>query len=221
MILSRPYSFRPSNMPVTGFQLPSRRVKMRYVAHLEPSAAVAGNAWFNTFSLNSTFDPDRTGVGHQPWGRDQMATLYNTYRVVGCKVTVNAMNHGDNSVGDIVGMTFHNNQSFSTSTNLDELCERPLTTWALIPGREKGADSKIISKDANFAKITGSNAYLIDDTYKTGKGGSPTNEIFVTFFAHSTRPLNSALTQGELTFQVTLTYDVIWTEPEIQSVGQS
>lgn len=43
--------------------------------------ALAGGAGVQIFNLNSTFDPDRTGVGHQPWGRDQIATLYNRYRV--------------------------------------------------------------------------------------------------------------------------------------------
>jgi len=32
-------------------------------------------------NLNSLYDPDRSGVGHQPLGRDQWATWYNRYRV--------------------------------------------------------------------------------------------------------------------------------------------
>lgn len=36
---------------------------------------------FYQFNLNSIFDPNRTGAGHQPMGRDQFALLYNTYRV--------------------------------------------------------------------------------------------------------------------------------------------
>ena len=32
-------------------------------------------------NLNSLYDPDRSGIGHQPLGRDQWATWYNRYRV--------------------------------------------------------------------------------------------------------------------------------------------
>lgn len=36
------------------------------------------------FNINSIFDPDRSGVGHQPQGRDQYAAFYNRYRVLKC-----------------------------------------------------------------------------------------------------------------------------------------
>lgn len=39
------------------------------------------------FSLNSIFDPDITGAGHQPYGFDQMATIYARYKVLACDVT--------------------------------------------------------------------------------------------------------------------------------------
>lgn len=32
-------------------------------------------------NLNSIYDPDRSGIGHQPLGRDQWITWYNRYRV--------------------------------------------------------------------------------------------------------------------------------------------
>lgn len=41
------------------------------------------------FNLNSMFDPDRTGVGHQPYGYDTLANLYNRYRVIACGWRVN------------------------------------------------------------------------------------------------------------------------------------
>ncbi len=44
---------------------------------------------YYTFRMNSTFDPDFTGVGHQPLGRDQFAgVLYNKYRVHSVKLWV-------------------------------------------------------------------------------------------------------------------------------------
>lgn len=44
-------------------------------------ASVGNAAGADLYNLNSIYDPDRTGVGHQPLGRDQLALLYNRYRV--------------------------------------------------------------------------------------------------------------------------------------------
>ena len=38
----------------------------------------------HVFRLNSLFDPDFTGTGHQPQGYDNMALQYNRYIVYGC-----------------------------------------------------------------------------------------------------------------------------------------
>jgi len=57
-------------------------VDLRYAqtkTYTTGSAGVAGTE--NAFSLNSLYDPDITGVGHQPYGFDQMASLYSNYIV--------------------------------------------------------------------------------------------------------------------------------------------
>jgi len=41
-----------------------------------------------SMALNGIFDPDLTGTGHQPRGRDQYATLYAGYLVRGCRWSV-------------------------------------------------------------------------------------------------------------------------------------
>lgn len=43
-----------------------------------------------TFNANSLFDPDSTGVGHQPRGFDQWSTLYNKYVVLSSTIHVKA-----------------------------------------------------------------------------------------------------------------------------------
>lgn len=44
--------------------------------------APASGAAHHVFRLNSIFDPDVTGVGHQPAYHDQWSALYNKYRVL-------------------------------------------------------------------------------------------------------------------------------------------
>lgn len=82
---------RTRTVKVPGqFGFPNRMmVKLKYTSEILPfSAAPGGSINWNTFRPNSLFDPDFTNVGHQPKYRDQLAALYNTYRVYGCKLTV-------------------------------------------------------------------------------------------------------------------------------------
>lgn len=64
------------------------RCKLRYIDRR--TIAASANIWEYVYRANSVFDPDFTGVGTQPDGFDQLALVYNIYRVValGWKVTV-------------------------------------------------------------------------------------------------------------------------------------
>lgn len=61
--------------------------KMRYasVDSLTLSNALQAQ---KRFSLNGLYDPDISGIGHQPLGFDEMMTLYNKYTVLGAKVHI-------------------------------------------------------------------------------------------------------------------------------------
>jgi hypothetical protein len=76
------------------------RRKLRYssIATVTGSATVGLLGNVQKYSLNSLFDPDVTGVGHQPYAFDQLCTStgpYSRYKVIGCKVKVTAVSPGD------------------------------------------------------------------------------------------------------------------------------
>jgi len=52
----------------------------------QPGVLVNGVA-YNTFKANGCYDPNATGVGHQPRGWDEHVSLYNKYVVLGSKIT--------------------------------------------------------------------------------------------------------------------------------------
>lgn len=54
------------------------RTKLNYAQSVTPATI---SVYEYLFNLNSLFDPDRTGAGHQPMGYDQLTPLYNKYRV--------------------------------------------------------------------------------------------------------------------------------------------
>lgn len=47
----------------------------------------SGSIVSTIFRMNSLFDPDVTGTGHQPLYFDRYAALYNNYRVLGSRIT--------------------------------------------------------------------------------------------------------------------------------------
>lgn len=58
------------------------RNKLRYIENITlATVASSDDASVNYFSCNGIHDPNITGTGHQPYGHDTLATLYNHYRV--------------------------------------------------------------------------------------------------------------------------------------------
>lgn len=52
---------------------------------LDPNAGFVASHLFRT---NSIFDPDYTGIGHQPFGHDQYAAIYAHYRVKSARIVM-------------------------------------------------------------------------------------------------------------------------------------
>lgn len=67
--------------------------KLTYVDTITMNPGVSAIA-SHTFRANSLFDPDLTGTGHQPLGRDEYALRYNHYRVVSSTIKVTAIASG-------------------------------------------------------------------------------------------------------------------------------
>lgn len=66
-------------------------VKLPYFESFTLLGSVAGYV-DHTYSLTDIWDPNTTGTGHQPRGRDTWAALYNKYRIHGCKMTLTCSN---------------------------------------------------------------------------------------------------------------------------------
>lgn len=67
---------------------------LRYCDNITLSSAI-GAIGKNTFRMNSIFDPDYTGTGHQPLYHDQFAGIFNKYVVIGSKIKVTFANVPD------------------------------------------------------------------------------------------------------------------------------
>lgn len=103
-----------------------KMVSLKYCQTVNFTSGIGGLAGTeNIFRLNGMFDPDFTGVGHQPYGHDELATLYRFYRVMGVTVTVDFVNmSGPGTVGWAMLQTPKSTWA-SNGINPDALREKP------------------------------------------------------------------------------------------------
>lgn len=62
--------------------------KLRYSASTSLNPQTAHLLGTHVYSCNGIYDPDITGIGHQPRGFDQLMPLFDHYRVIGSKIMV-------------------------------------------------------------------------------------------------------------------------------------
>lgn len=82
----------------------NRIVKMRYNDRHLIDADNTGAASAYTYRCNSIFDPNFTGVGHQPLGHDQWQTFYTQYMVIGSKMSVIFRSSTNSTTNNLIGV---------------------------------------------------------------------------------------------------------------------
>lgn len=176
--------------------------RLRYVdtfALIGTSGALAKQI----FRLNSTFDPDYTGVGHQPLYRDTYASLYDQYAVVETAVHVKFINNAD--IPFMCGMVVDDDVTTSTSYNV--LMEQNNGEHRLVPAKTGALSTTDFHYNWSCQKILGIDPYA-SQTYKTPVGDNPTEESSLLLWLQACDLSNTAAAY----VQIELDMLVLWTE---------
>ena len=112
-------------------------VRLKYV---QETSIDTGLASINKiyFRANSLFDPDFTGVGHQPLHYDELNVPYDHYTVYGSKITVTVINvTGSAQVPGTMGI-FLDDDTTLTYTTGDQVIEsnQRQSIWRCLGGIE-------------------------------------------------------------------------------------
>lgn len=144
-------------------------VTMKYSQFI--SVTTASGVYNETaFRMNSIFDPDFTGGGHQPYGYDAYATFYNKYRVLKMKYKI----VGQLSSAAVSVLTvLPNNNTTASAGNAELAAESTYGKFGLLSG--VGAEPVTIKGSIDLARFNGrtKQAYHADDLFEAIYNQSP------------------------------------------------
>lgn len=152
----------------------------------------------NIMRMNSVFDPDYSGIGHQALYFDQFSAVYDNYVVLGSNISASygVVNAG---VGPfVVGITSANQVGFSSSQYT--LSEQNKSTTALL-GISAGTSIKTLRM--NYDPVTCLGVTADDDTVQSSVSSNPTKQWYAYAWVQ-----DQSLTGGTFIVNVTVIYRV-------------
>lgn len=191
----------------TKAPIPNRfAVKLRYADYHTIDPDVAGGAGVFVLSANGLYDPNITGVGHQPRGFDQWMTMFDHYTVVGAKVTVRYISV-NNLEPLIVGLNLKD--SSQTYVNKNDYEEGRNVRTQLINSKDN-EEHKQLSLTFSAKKFLGISKPLSSTQIRGGATANPAEQAYFHIWG-APMTLNDA---GSFKIQYWIDYLVVFTEPK-------
>ncbi len=180
--------------------------KTRYfdrLVALNPGAG--GLAVSQVYSLNGLFDPDISGVGHQPIGFDQIMPLYDHYTVIGARARVTFSN--TSALHSQICM-LHLKDSATTSVDVDSIIENGLTRYSVVG--PLAADSvKSMTINCSVKKFFSKNI-MDENNFQGTITSNPSEQVYL----HLTVAPMEGLDSSEVNCNVLIEYVAVLTEPK-------
>lgn len=201
---------RLANRVPTGAAPVARKhiVKLKYV-DIIPWAVSAGATAGQSFNMNSIFDPDQTGGGHQPYGYDQLAALFAHYRVFRLKWHIEFAPTNDRAHICVIPIN-----GATVGSTIPELGEQPLAVTKAMSF--SGGYPCKFSGSMSLPRLTGATSvqYRTDDRYSAAIGASPVEIMRLNMYVYN--PNSIAI---DTSCNVTLMYYTEFYDPI--TLGQS
>lgn len=207
----------PWRLPIAFPQSFTARLRYVSIQTFNPSV---GSYAHNVFSANGCYDPDVTGVGHQPLGFDQWMTFYDHYTVVKSSCHVSAQNTSSASgvYPGVWGITLSDNSSgIAALGSLDHVLEsRMAGTDRSAPYGYAGGNSDGQTKPNQITRYFDTQKFFrVNDVvgkadYRGSASTNPNEQAYWDVWFYSIL-VNDP---GPVSFVVTIDYIVKFTEPK-------
>lgn len=184
------------------------KVNLVYSEPFTLNPGAAGTAAVQVYRLNGMYDPNVTGVGHQPRGFDQLMALYDHFVVINCKAEVRFWN-ADNTYGHMV--CTHIQDDSTVATDPQDILERKTVQKKMCATRAGGIDNLTMVRSVNPNRFLGRTKPLSDPELKGSAAGDPTEQAYLHI---SCFPMQSGADSGGGYGYIRLTYTAILIEPQ-------
>lgn len=136
-------------------KMPSLRVSVlsrsetRWLAYSQAFTLTSGSSGVTgtgqAFSINSAFDPDISGTGHQPYGYDQLSLFFNSYQVLGFRAKIVANTIGASSDQMILFSLLPSaiSNSALNGITIDAALEKPFSGALMLTSSGNGRNSTV------------------------------------------------------------------------------
>jgi len=175
-------------------------IPQRYIASMKYSETFALGSITSGFrlNLNSIFDPNRSGTGHQPYGHDTFATLYNRYRVIACSWVISVYN-----ASSPIRLAAQPANEELSPVSVSEVCENPRTKFII---QYPGGNTNLLKGKISIPSLVGrtKQQYMADDRYQATFGSNPLEAAILNVFTANTNDI----AQDNTICTVTLRYKV-------------
>lgn len=187
------------------------RVKLTYTEFVKLTPGGAGSAAINVYSGNGMYDPNISGVGHQPRGFDELMALYDHYVVTGSTCTVSFVNTGT-AEANICFIRLKDKQT--EDSDLVANTEAAYSKYALYAVNQQHPNTNhnynLVSR-ANVGKFLGRGNVLSDPELKGTTSANPTEQCY---FHVGAVGLDSAAAGSVTDCFVTIQYTAWLIEPK-------
>lgn len=182
------------------------RFRTRYHEQAVTFTATSASPAVGVFTMNGLYDPNITGVGHQPIGFDQIMPMYDHYHVIASKITVKCTNL-DATTGGI--LTLNLRDSATTSADLNEIVENGNCKSVLIGTSGSSDGTKTLTLKCSPSKFFGRSA-MEGTKYQGSQSQNPSDQVYCHINWQGAQNISTV----SAVMQTTIEYIAILTEPK-------
>ncbi len=190
--------------------IPSKTVKtFVYSDVISLNAGLAGIAVHN-FSCNGMFDPDTSGIGHQPLGFDEyLNVFYNHYTVIHCKIECMFYASGDTAATGNLTCCVGVRSATGYANDLNTLVEQGRTRTVQLSNADASA-VKRITYQINPNRFLGVSKPLASSNVRATHTTNPAEQCYWLILV---APADQSSDPSTVACQVKITYRAVLTEP--------
>lgn len=188
----------------------SYTARLRYVEEINMNPGV-GATTVHVFRANCCYDPNFTGVGHQPKGFDEGMNMYDHFTVVGSKITVQDVPYATTVTNPGYFGIYLSDDGSSVAghaSTTDLLESRTTGRFAIAGLGAASGHGKTITRSFSTKKFFRKKQVVGDSLYRGTSAASPTEQAYFEVWCSSC----DGNDPGTQHFRVTIDYFVVFTE---------